>query len=337
MIKKSLKALGKTVVAGIVAFVILTVFCFLYYNIPVHSANRDGSTDYKWEANVFYSRGTEGFAWGKTNNDGFTNMFDYDDEMKIDILVMGSSHMEAYQVDMSQSTAGRLNALFKNKIVYNIGVSGHNFLTCASNLRAALKKYQPTKYVVIETGSVSFSDEAIALAISEETPEIPSNDGGIIGLLQKNPYLRLIYYQIRNYAKLPAEDTEEAEDTEALTKSDTTTNGKLLDELFQQMSELTEEYGVKLIIAYHPGVKIASDGALNLNADQDVIARFKRSCDANGILFLDMSDRFKEEYENTYILPYGFSNSPVGSGHMNQYGHAMMAEELYELILEDEQ
>lgn len=340
MIKKSLKALGKTVVAGIIAFVILTLFGFFYYNEPVASANKDGSTDYRREANVLYFYATEGFGQGKTNNDGFSNMFDYDDEMKIDILIMGSSHMEAYQVDMRQSTASRLNALLDNKTVYNIGFSGHKFLTCASNLKAALKTYRPTNYVVIVTSSVSFSDEEIALAIDGETPDLPSNaaNGGIIGLLRKNPYLHLIKRQMDFYLNdLQAEDIEDAEAPEAFAESDSAVNESLLSDLLHKMSVSAEEYGAKLIIAYHPGVKIASDGALILNADQDAIARFKRSCDANGILFLDMSDRFKEEYENTYILPYGFANSPVGSGHLNQYGHAMMAEELYQLILEDEQ
>lgn len=336
--RPTLKALGKIVISGISAFVILTLFCCFYYNIPAHSANRDGSTDYKWEANTFYSRGTEGFAWGKTNNDGFTNMFDYDDGMKIDILIMGSSHMEAFQVAMGQFAASRLNALLENETVYNIGVSGHSFLTCASNLSAALKKYQPAKYVVMETGNLSFSDEAIALAISGETPKIPSNSGGITGLLQKNPYLRLLYRQIKNYKPdLRAGDAEDAEAAGTFVESDTAADGKLLDELLRKMRASAEEYGAKVIVAYHPDIGISSDGAMTLKADQNAVARFKGSCDANGILFLDMSERFKEEYESAYILPYGFSNSPVGSGHLNKYGHAMMAEELYDLISEDRQ
>ena len=336
MLKAALKTFGKIIVSGSIAFMILTLFCFLYYNIPVHSTNKDGSTDYKWESDVFYSQGREGFGWGKTNNDGFSNMFDYGSDMEIDILIMGSSHMEARQMGIGQSAASKLNALLGTETVYNIGVSGHSFLTCANNLRAALNKYQPTKYVVIETSSVSFSDPAIALAINEETPELPSHNVGIIGLLQKNPYLRLIYAQISNYNVLQAEDIEDAEGFEVPAESDTAVDENLLAELLHKMSVMAGEYGAKLIIAYHPDISIASDGTLNLNADQNAITQFRRSCGANGILFLDMSSRFKEEYESSYILPYGFPNSPVGSGHLNQFGHAMMADELYSLILEDE-
>lgn len=333
------KALGKIMVSGIIAFAILTLFSFFYYNDPVNNINKDGATDVKRAVNVFYSQGREGFGWGKTNNDGFPNLFDYDDDMKIDILIMGSSHMEAFQVGMGQSAASRLNTLLENETVYNIGVSGHHFLICARNLRAALNKYQPTKYVVIETFSVSFADEKMASVLNEEPVDLQglNHEGGIRGLLRRNPYLRLINVQIQAYANIPAEDIEDMENLEFLAESDTVSNEKLLNDLLCKMSVSAEEYSAKMIVAYHPAISIASDGTLNVHADSDGVAQFRKLCDDNGILFLDMSSRFKEEYENAYILPYGFFNTPVGSGHMNQYGHAMMAEELYKLILEDEQ
>lgn len=338
MIRTALKALGKITVSGIIALVILTLFSHFYYNTPTNSINKDGSTNYRRTANVFYSQGREGFGWGKTNNEGFANMFDYSDDLKIDILIMGSSHMEAYQVDMSQSTASKLNALLEDKVVYNIGVTGHHFLTCARNLKAALNKYHPIKYVVIETSSESFSDEDIAFVINEGTVQLENHEIGIRGLLRRNSYLRLINKQIQDYGVLTVGgNIEEAEDIEVLAESDTANDKTLLNELLHKMSRLAEEYGVKLIIVYHPSISIASDGSFSLNTDQNALIRFKQSCDVNGVLFLDMSDRFKEEYESSYTLPYGFANSPVGSGHLNKYGHAMMADELYQLILEDEQ
>ena len=45
-----------------------------------------------------------------------------------------------------------------------------------------------------------------------------------------------------------------------------------------------------------------------------------------------MSDRFLKEFNEGYILPYGFVNSTVGSGHLNRYGHAMIADEIYKRI-----
>ncbi len=45
-----------------------------------------------------------------------------------------------------------------------------------------------------------------------------------------------------------------------------------------------------------------------------------------------MGARFLREYEENHLLPYGFANSAVGKGHLNRYGHAMIADELYKLM-----
>lgn len=337
MLKAAVKTFCKIIVSGITAFVILTTFCCFYCNILVNTINIDDATDVKCAPNSFYCQANEGFAWGKKNNDGFTNLFDYDDDTRIDILVMGSSHMEAHNVQAEQCVASRLDALLENETVYNIGASSHYFLICASHLRAALNKYQPSKYVVIETMSVSFSDNEIALAISEEAAavSIPSRTGKIYDLLKENPYIMQTYSQIKSY--LTKRQAEYSVETETLNKSEDSNNENLLNDLFYQMSGLADEYGTKIIIAYHPGTSVSPDGTLTLNNDEKALAQVKRLCDANGIRFLDMSDRFKEEYEASYILPHGFSNTTVGGGHLNKYGHSMMAEELYNLILEDEQ
>ena len=89
--EKALKTAGRIFASGVLAILFLTLFSFFYYNIPVSVEMSDESTDWKWEANFFYSRGTEGFAWGKTNNDGYLNAFDYSEETPLDVLIMGSS------------------------------------------------------------------------------------------------------------------------------------------------------------------------------------------------------------------------------------------------------
>ena len=47
--KPFFKWLLKAFVSGILACVILTLFCVFYYNLPVHSSTADGATDYSWE------------------------------------------------------------------------------------------------------------------------------------------------------------------------------------------------------------------------------------------------------------------------------------------------
>ena len=245
MFKTTIKTLCKIFISGIIALVPLTLLCCFYSNHPRYNINGPG--------NVFYFLAGEGFGWGRTNNEGYTNMFDFDDGTKIDVLITGSSHMEAYQVDMRLSTASRLNALLENETVYNIGVSGQYFLNCARNLNAALKKYQPTKYVVIETGNISFSDEEISPIISEKAeeavePQFIDNGGEIRGLYRSmrhvilgNPYLWLINQRKVTYnAKLQAENKEKAVGPEAPAEPNIANNENLLNALLHKMSASAE-------------------------------------------------------------------------------------------------
>ena len=45
-----------------------------------------------------------------------------------------------------------------------------------------------------------------------------------------------------------------------------------------------------------------------------------------------MTDRFVKEYEENHIIPYGFSNTTPGDGHINSAAHKMIAEELAKVI-----
>ena len=130
----------------------LTLFSYLYYNPPIHSVCLDGATDYIWEKNMIYNRATEGIGYGKTNNEGYMNLYDYQSGMNIDVLVMGSSHLEAQFIPLEKNAVSLLNSKSQRTKAYNISISGHSFKVCVNNLEAALSKYKP-EYVVIEKGN----------------------------------------------------------------------------------------------------------------------------------------------------------------------------------------
>lgn len=335
MSKKFINEMIKIVLSALLAWVCLTIFCMWYYNVPIHFENISGATDYTWEHGVFYSRATEGFAFGTTNNEGFNNLYDYEEGMEIDVLVMGSSHMEGFNVAMSETTASRLSELMGEETVYNIGISGHTLPVCLGNLGNAIEKYNPKKYVVIETGTLEFSDEILVNAINDNTEELQSHTGGILGLLQQNQYLRLAYKQLSSFL----DNNEENEDVVIEVDASLQQNMMLLENFvvkFASTISTWKELGGVLIIAYHPSVDILEDGTLQLTENEQIVQKFAELCESKGILFLNMGDRFLTEYGETYTLPYGFMNSSVGKGHMNKYGHEMMAEELYKLIKEVE-
>lgn len=330
--KKIILWLLKVVFGGLIAFVGLTIFCFIYYNVPMSQEAIGGATDYSWEHGKFYSRATEGFAYGKTNNEGYMNSMDYTDDQEIDILVMGSSHMEAYQVLLHESTAAQLGSLLPNDNVYNIGVSNHNFLVCADNFSEAIAKYKPTRYVVLEVSDLSFTEEQLTYAINETVPETLMDSGGIMDMLLRNQFLRLSYIQVKNFAeKSKISDTSEKKPTTYVER-----NLELYDELLLKLSDTISKNDAKLIIFYHSNLDIDNKGRAFYSGDTELISGFADLCEKNNIIFLNMTDRFIRHYDKTHILPHGFGNTSVGKGHLNKYGHKMIAQALYELIKETE-
>lgn len=323
--KKIIRTLGRVFVAGIVAFVVLTFFCSFYYNTPVHYPNPDGSTDYVWQRNYHYSRMTEGIGYGVTNNEGLMNEFDYEEGMKIDVLFLGSSHIENQFVPMSRNCVSLLNDMFTDLTFYNAGVSGHNFKVCVDNLPYALYKYKPG-YVVIETSSLIFDEETVNKMIDGEIAEIESHNGGLLELLQKNPFIRLAYSQYESFVKNQSADEE-------YQATDKQLDDKATDQLMAYLSSLAKVNDCEIIILYHPTIDTISD-VLSYRLGEDIVSEFGEIAKANGITFLDMTDRFNEEYANNYLLPYGFSNTAVGVGHFNVEGQRMIAEEIEELLKE---
>ena len=199
---------------------------------------------------------------------------------------------------------------------------------------AAICKYQPTKYIVIETGTIQFSETNLSAAINGNYAEIPSQANGVARYLQKNQLLRLAYSQMKNYfGKQESMGVESNDDLKVSVEENT--NRGLLEILLKRMANMVNLSGAKLIIVYHPKVSLNEDGSLRLLNDEDNLNIFSELCSENGIYFLDMSERFMEEYKSYHILPYGFTNTAVGEGHLNKYGHIMLAEELYK-IMEDE-
>lgn len=324
-----LKYLIKLIAAGSLAFIFLTLFCMVYSNSPIHFPNDSGATDYKWTSNAFHSQCTEGISYGRTNNEGFMNNFDYQKGMNINILIMGSSHMEGFNVSQYENTAAMLDSLLEDKIVYNIGTSGHDFLTCCSNFNAAMEYYKPKEYVVIETSRLDFTVDELISVLNGTIPEISDHSTGLIGFLSRNPFLRFTYHQLKGFMNA---SNAESNDISSNAQFQTVDNSLYLDNVLSYLSDIASKNETKIIIVYHPTTQIYPNGDLKFPDDTIERTKFIDLCNKNEIVFLDMTERFQYEYDTNHILPHGFCNSSVGSGHINKYGHEMIASELYNII-----
>ena len=330
-----MKKTGKAVLAALLALLILNIFCFFYFNRPSHAKSDSGATDYTWEPDSTYFDMTEGFAFNRTNNEGYFNPYDYEAGMNIDVLILGASQMQSTSVQMKYSTPVLLSQKLDGQTVYNLGMAGHLFDTLAANLDAALEKYQPKDFVVMEMETVIFNDDTLNAILNNTVPEMKSYTGGWVNLLQRVDVLRLLYSQASAYMETHSAQSASAEEYAApLAAESQKSNEELLRETLARLKASAEEHGVQLIILFDPKCFFSEEGYLWFGMANEA-ELFSNMCSEEGIIFVNMCPRFEREYIDNATLPYGFTNTSKGEGHLNKYGHAAIADELCKAIIEN--
>lgn len=334
----------KAGIAGVIALGLLSAFTIIYSYSGVHIANDTGTTDYKWESNQFRSNMSEGFSWIHMNEDGFNNSFNLADTDHVDILLMGSSHMEAVNVSDQKNVGYLLNQMMPEMVTYNIGISGHTIYRCVSNLKNAVAYYNPQGYVIIETDMVDLDENMMREVIEGELPVIQSYDKGLIYKVQKFvPCFQLLYRQIGNWVNAGKSTTaiNETDQREILTTSqedsvlvESSDYNNILDDFIQLVAEAAA--GRKVIIVYHPKTTLNEQGILETEQENDYVYAFQEACDSYGIEFIDMYDDFRMAYEANNGMAHGFINTAVGVGHLNTNGHRMIADRIYSAVKEFE-
>lgn len=335
IIKGILKVLG----AGIVSVVIICGLLCFYSIIPVHVDNTRGNTDYVWPANSIWVKATEGIAFGKNDAKGFNNKSVVKNP---DIVVLGSSHMEATNVMQDENAAYLLSEMLKGKYsLYNMGISGHNFYKVCQYLPANFELYDKVpKVVIIETSTVNISQNNVDEILASSIERTPSYSTGIIGTLQRVPFFRTLYNQLEGgllklfmpISGLSVSNIDE--DIEPVTDTSVTEikiDETAYDELFSYLKEMEEKYGTQIIICYHPTEKLMEDGSIYFNSDE-YLTTFSRFADKYNISFVDMTNRFENMYYQENHVAHGFCTGELAAGHLNKYGHAAMADELYNVI-----
>lgn len=317
----------KLLVAGVLSISILSVISFFYSFTGIHITNPTGATDYVWQKNQLMVNMKEGFSYVKMDANGFNNADIPDD---IDILLMGSSHMEAYQVHQNENCASLLNEYLPGFITYNIGISGHTIYRIVDNIDSALKNHCPSKYVLIETNTVELDIEKMNEVLNGEASAIESHDSGLLFYLQKIPAFKPLYNQFDNWLNVKTDNDDDNEFTE-----DTTVSEEYIETLknfLKTIKKSADTYGVTPIVFYAPNESVDSDGTLRFSTNQKYYDVYKNTCESLGIVFVDMSTSFKSLYKNERVLAHGFSNTAVGTGHLNKYGHKAVAVALAEMI-----
>ena len=323
----------KVVIAACLAFIILNLLTCIYRGgLPV-IADETLSTPVKYVPNSYYSDMTEGITFGIYDENGYNNAFAVDGE--VDYLCLGSSQMEAKEVMPNQNSIyylnEKLNSKGEHEYAYNIGISGEHMTECINRLNHAINTYNPKKAVILETGSLDFPQSEIDEALGETKPsKLLYSYDGIMGIVRKLPYVRLVYIQFSELLGNKSDDTDN--NSIASKEFDSLSYNNRITPLIKKAVESAN--GLQIIIFYHPRIIIDEDGSVSTSGNEEMIKQFQKICSEYKVGFVDMSERFIREYEEDHTIPYGFANTSVGMGHLNRFGHKMIAEELYKQIQE---
>lgn len=336
---KGIRSFFKIVLSGITALVILCVIMFGYYLMPLRVDNPNHNTDYVWTANSPWACLTEGISYGVTDANGFINR---DTVENPDILMLGSSHLQAMNVMPNENMCALLNDKLDGKLsAYNMGISGHTIDKVVQYLKQSLSIYpRAPRYVIIETGNIVLAKQEIETVLSGSVPKTKVADRGIVAQMQKVPYFRLMYHQLDNGMLdiLLSKEKNNASAAEALQTA--AQKEPVIDEtpyrlLLQYLQGIQQEYHTNIIVLYHPSEVFWNDGSVSFGKTQysDVFSRYARQYNVG---FIDLTTDFETMYQQDHHVPHGFTNGEIGAGHLNKYGHAVAANRLYRVITERE-
>lgn len=336
---KIIKYLGEICLAGILSCIIISIcLCFYSYS-SIHIENENGNTDYIWIPDSNWVTVDEGIAWGKIDANGFNNLRAINNP---DIIIVGSSHMEAKNVKQDENVCFQLNEMFEGKYdVYNMGISGHHIYKVCQYLPASLERFEKIpKVVIIETDTVELSSEMVENALNGTVEFTPSYSSGIIGFLQKIPILRVMHHQIEDgILDLFMQKTEKFEETDfavdELEELRIDVDREPYKKLFDYLSFLEEEYKVQIIVFYHPMENLEENGTISFN-NNEYLPVFSSEALKSGIDFIDMTSDFEIMYYEENKVPHGFTTGKIAYGHLNEDGHKAIANALYEVIIQME-
>lgn len=339
---KVIKACFKVIAAGLVSSAVICGLLFFYNILPVHEKNIKGNTDYVWPPNSIWVKATEGISFGKFDENGFNNISAVDNP---DIIILGSSHMEATNVMQDENAAYLLSERLAGRYsVYNMGISDHNFFKVCQYIPANLKLYDKApKMVIIETSTINVSQKNADKVISSSVKHAQSHSTGIMGILQKVPFFRALYHQTESgLLRLFMPDSNKAiaeDDVKTALQEDNAKiqiNDAAYAELFSYLKKIEVEHGTQILIFYHPTEKLMSDGTIYFDRSE-YLKVFTEYANNYDITFIDMTDRFEKMYYEENHVAHGFCTGQLATGHINKYGHAAVADELYKAInkLED--
>lgn len=331
-----------------IGFVIANFLVSFYFFEPGWFNRQGGATGMIYEPGGKIVRADEGYTVTHVDENGYINESSELSENGY-VLILGNSQSNGNNVMPEDKYVQVLNRMLKTDrqdegvCAYNISVGGTDFCDIVKGFDAAIREFPQSEAVVIQIQTTDFNvgklqDCIVQRAFSEE--ERGSYLKEHITLKQKvlnsiKDYFPLWIYLWEIKSQKIDLDFESAfwyHEGNAHLVADT---GQSMDEyekvLDGVLKFLRSDYNGKVIIVNVPIISLGSNGAIVYDKSETESV-FENLCEKNGVVYCNMISRYQSEYARNCKLPYGFCNTSIGTGHLNEDGHRMVAEELYNVL-----
>ena len=349
--KKQFIRIVKRILAVILTICIMNVVCFAYYN-PTHNSTKN---TYRLEPNGIGFQATEGAAFTYTDSNGFTNR-NLPMEKSDYILVMGSSQSVGFNVPIEDRFSDLLNTMLgytDTLKVYNVAYSGGGFKDIVHNYKSLMEEFPQTRMVLIELDSahlnldekdynyainqIDIDDSITGKELSNYTfVEKVMNfmKGSLpLGLLFVKQYLAWKPLMTELFGEPIFSKMENLNEQELEKVEDDYKDLEYWDACLKMISE---ESDAKITIIFHDPINMEVTEISDILIPEKM-QKIENICNKYNVDVVNMIPTFTQNYLENYELPYGFSNTQLNQGHLNKNGHRLIAEEIYNYLMELEE
>lgn len=353
--KGILKQLITWLSAFAISFIVANFLISFYFYDPGWIKRDTGATRGIYEPGSTIVRADEGFTITHIDRNGYINE-SADLTQSGYVLVLGNSQSNGCNVMPEKKWISLLNGKIQSAReerwtqVYNLSVGGYQLWDQLRGVSAAVEEFPDSKALIIQVLTTDI--EAEELDGIEQRIFTEESRGGYLSQHLSVPqivrngikdFFPLVVYL--SELKLPKIDLTfpdaffhaSQNSTAVMEKSP---GGGINNEeqvyretLDRALAFLRDSYDEEIIILNIPGIVLQADGTVVINAGQ-YESTFQAVCEQNGITYYNVGRIYQKEYDGKAVLPYRFSNTRPGYGHLNEDGHQMTADALYALLTE---
>lgn len=343
-INTKLKNFIQWIVAAIVAFALANTLILPYWYAPGWVSRDSGATPAIYHAGKTVINGYEGYGYATVDARGYLN----EDKPLADevVLVLGCSHTKGIEVPMDKRYTSLLNEKISqgddSKLyVYNMAIDGFYFPQIADGFGAALDEIPSTASIVIEIptteyaptdfvgySSRQYSADYTGTPAFENQSLISKCQTGIKELFPLASLYLSKQFVFENNAKTPFLYKEESQ-TENPFPPNIQADYQLA--IRNSFAAMRERWDGEIIVIYHPKIKLQEDGSMKM-LDSISVPWFAEICSQFDIKLIGAGGVWVDNYKQDYIVPYGFANTAPGQGHLNEDGHRLLADLIYQFM-----